>query len=177
VLILGGSQGAHAVNVAVVAAASELVRARPDLELVHQTGERDLPMVRDAYLRAGVSARAEAFFDLVAGEMKAADLVICRAGATTLAELAASGRPAVLVPFPSATDDHQRKNANVLAAAGAVVVIDERELSGAKLSEVVDRLLADRTRLQEMSLAMRTFARPDAASRIVDRIVELANVS
>ncbi len=114
ILILGGSQGAHVVNLAVVAAAPELARRVRGLEIVHQTGERDLAAVRDGYAGAGVAARAAAFLDPVAGEMKAADLVIARAGATTLAELAAAGRPAVLVPFAAATDDHQRKNADAL---------------------------------------------------------------
>ena len=117
-LILGGSQGAHAINLAMVAAAPELARQLAGLEIVHQTGERDLAAVREAYGRGGVAARAESFLDPVAREMKAADLVICRAGATTLAELAAAGRPAVLVPFAAATDDHQRKNAEVLVKRG-----------------------------------------------------------
>jgi UDP-N-acetylglucosamine--N-acetylmuramyl-(pentapeptide) pyrophosphoryl-undecaprenol N-acetylglucosamine transferase len=173
VLVLGGSQGAHAINVAMVAAAPQLVRTRPDLEVVHQTGERDLVTVREAYERAGIAARTESFMHAVAREMSAADLVICRAGATTLAELAALGRPAVLVPFPSATDDHQRKNARVLAAAGAAELLDQRDLSGPKLAEVVDRLLGDRQRLDMMSQAVRQFARPAAASRIVDRMLEL----
>jgi UDP-N-acetylglucosamine--N-acetylmuramyl-(pentapeptide) pyrophosphoryl-undecaprenol N-acetylglucosamine transferase len=173
VLVLGGSQGAHAINVAMVAAAPELVRAK-GVELVHQTGERDLATVRDGYTRAGIVARVDAFLDPVAREMSAADLVICRAGATTLAELAAAGRPALLVPFPLAADDHQRKNAAVVAAAGAAVVVDQTDLSGARLADTVDRLLSDRARLREMGRAMRRLARPDAAARIVDRIVELA---
>jgi UDP-N-acetylglucosamine--N-acetylmuramyl-(pentapeptide) pyrophosphoryl-undecaprenol N-acetylglucosamine transferase len=174
VLTLGGSQGAHAIYVAMVAAAAELARTHPGLELVHQTGARDVATVREGYSRAGVPARAEAFLDPVAGEMKAADLVICRAGATTLAELAALGRPAVLVPFPAATDDHQRRNAQVLARAGAAEVIEERDLSGPRLADAIGRLLADRSRLEVMSQAMRTFARPDAATRIVDRLLDLA---
>jgi len=175
VLILGGSQGAHAINVAMVAAAARLVRERPDVEIVHQTGERDLDAVRDGYRQAGIAARAAAFLDPVAGEMKAADLLICRAGATTLAELAASGRPAVLVPYPAAADDHQRKNARVLADAGAAVLIDERELTGDRLAGETVSLLADRARLEAMAGAMARFARPDAAARIVQRAMELAD--
>jgi UDP-N-acetylglucosamine--N-acetylmuramyl-(pentapeptide) pyrophosphoryl-undecaprenol N-acetylglucosamine transferase len=135
---------------------------------------RDLVAVREAYRNAGVAARAESFLDPVVGEMSAADLVICRAGATTLAELAALGRPALLVPFPSASDDHQRKNAGVLAAAGAADVVDQRALSGATLVEAVEKLVGDGARLTAMRAAMRGFARPDAASRIVDRVWELA---
>ena len=177
ILILGGSQGAHAINVAMVAAASELVRRHAGLQIVHQTGERDLAAVRDGYTSGGIAARAESFLDAVAGEMIAADLVISRAGATTLAELAAAGRPAVLVPFPGATDDHQRKNARVLVDAGAADVIDQAALTGRQLAAVVGTLLGDPARLAAMSRAMRAFARPDAASRIVDRALELARAA
>jgi UDP-N-acetylglucosamine--N-acetylmuramyl-(pentapeptide) pyrophosphoryl-undecaprenol N-acetylglucosamine transferase len=106
-----------------------------------------------------------------------ADLVICRAGATTLAELAAAGRPAVLVPFPAATDDHQRKNAQVFADAGAAVVMDERDLTVERLATVTRDLLADPARREAMATAMRGLARPDAARRIVDCALELAGVT
>jgi UDP-N-acetylglucosamine--N-acetylmuramyl-(pentapeptide) pyrophosphoryl-undecaprenol N-acetylglucosamine transferase len=174
VLILGGSQGAHAINVAMVAAAAELARRRPRVDVVHQTGEKDLAFVRAEYGRLDVPARAESFLDPVAREVIAADLVICRAGATTLAELAAAGRPAVLVPFPSATDDHQRRNARVLADAGAAVVVEERDLGGGTLAGVVTGLVGDPARLAAMSRAMRGFATPDAAARIADRVLALA---
>jgi UDP-N-acetylglucosamine--N-acetylmuramyl-(pentapeptide) pyrophosphoryl-undecaprenol N-acetylglucosamine transferase len=174
ILILGGSQGAHVINMAMVAAAPELARQFGGLEIVHQTGERDLAAVREAYGRGGVAARAESFLDPVAREVKSADLVVSRAGATTLAELAAAGRPAVLVPFAAATDDHQRKNAEVLVNAGAAAMVLERELTGPALASVVAERLADGSRLARMSAAMRTLARPDAAARIVDRVMELA---
>lgn len=176
VLVLGGSQGAHAINVAVMAAAPDLARAIKGFSLVHQTGERDVAFAREAYARAEVGARAEAFLDPVVPEVMAATLVIGRAGATTLAELAAAGRPAVLVPFPAATDDHQRKNAAVLERAGAAVVIDQASLTGAALAETVRALAADRPRLGRMSEAMRGFARPDAAGVIVDRVLTLAGL-
>jgi UDP-N-acetylglucosamine--N-acetylmuramyl-(pentapeptide) pyrophosphoryl-undecaprenol N-acetylglucosamine transferase len=177
VLVLGGSQGAHAINMAMVAAAPGLVRGVAGLEVVHQTGERDLAAVREEYRRAGVAARAESFFDAVAREMTSADLVICRAGATTLAELAAAGRPAVLIPFPAATDDHQKKNARVLADAGAAVLIEERELSPERLRGEAMAILADESRRRAMGTAMHGFARPDAAARIVDRVVGLAGLT
>lgn len=173
-LVLGGSQGAHAINVALVAAAAELVRAGR-VELVHQTGPRDVEMVRTEYEQRGVSARVEAFLDPVADAMSEADLVVCRAGATTLAEVAALGRPAVLVPLSTATDDHQRLNAQVLADAGAAVVVDERGLSGETLARVVAAVLADGRQLSAMAEAMGRFARPDAAARIVDRALLLAD--
>ena len=175
VLILGGSQGAHAINLAMVEAAPELVRRHPALEIVHQTGERDVVAVRQAYGRHGLSARVEPFLDPVAREMSAADLLICRAGATTLAELAAAGRPAVLVPLPGATDDHQRTNARVLADAGAATLLDQRDLTPPVLARIVGDLLADGTRLADMGAAIRRFARPDAAERIVDRALDLAD--
>ncbi|HET9368701.1 MAG TPA: glycosyltransferase, partial [Vicinamibacterales bacterium] len=177
VLVIGGSQGAHAINVAMGHAAAELARRRPDLDLVHQTGERDLAATRDAYRAAGLRARAEAFLDPVAPEMLRADLVIARAGATTLAELAASGRPALLVPFPAATDDHQRKNAEVLVQAGAAVMLEEQHLTGETLASRIDALLGDAAGLTLMSDAMCRFARPDAAARIVDRLIEIAGVN
>jgi UDP-N-acetylglucosamine--N-acetylmuramyl-(pentapeptide) pyrophosphoryl-undecaprenol N-acetylglucosamine transferase len=174
VLVLGGSQGARAINHAMVAAAPELAQRHPGLEIIHQTGERDLATVREGYARSGVRARAEAFIDAVAREMAAADLVVCRAGATTLAELAAAGRPALLVPFPAATDDHQRKNAQVLVTAGAAAMLEESALTPARLAGEVAALLADAGRLREMGAAMRGFATPQAAARIVDRLLALA---
>ncbi len=173
VLIFGGSQGAHAINVAMVAAASRLAATGLQLAITHQTGERDLDLVRTAYTRAGLAARVEAFIFEIDGAMKAADVVICRAGATTLAELAASGRPAILVPLPTATDDHQRKNAEVLARAGAGLVIEERELSGERLAGAIAALAADPARRQQMGAAARRLARPDAAARIADRVEQL----
>lgn len=178
VLILGGSQGAHAVNLAMVASAPDLVRRCPGLEIVHQTGSRDLEMVRDAYRGAGLQVRAEAFIDDMAAEMTQADVVVSRAGATTLAELAAMGLPAVLVPFPAATDDHQRKNAAVLAGQGAAVLVEERSLGTAEgraaFTEAVLAIVTDEVRRGQMAAAMRACARPDAADRIVDRLLELA---
>ena len=119
VLIFGGSQGAHAINVAMVAAAPGLAARGLGMEITHQTGERDLDLVKDGYRRAGVTARVEPFLFDMAREMKLADLVVCRSGATTIAELTASGRPAIFIPLPTAADDHQRVNAEVLVAAGA----------------------------------------------------------
>jgi UDP-N-acetylglucosamine--N-acetylmuramyl-(pentapeptide) pyrophosphoryl-undecaprenol N-acetylglucosamine transferase len=174
VLIFGGSQGAHAINVAMVEAAARLAAAGTRLAITHQTGQRDVELVRDAYRRAGLEARVETFLYEMDREMKCADLVVCRAGATTLSELAAAGRPAVLVPLPTAADDHQRKNAQVIARAGGAEVIDERDLTGERLATVITQLATDRPRRHAMATAMRAFARPDAASQIADRLFELA---
>lgn len=175
VLIFGGSQGAHAINVAMVEAAPRLAAAGIRVAITHQTGERDLDLVRAAYQRAGVAARVEAFIFQIDGAMKDADVVICRSGATTLAELAASGTPAVLVPLPTSTDDHQRRNAEEFAKSGAAVVVEERELT-TMLERTLSELLGDRDRLARMSAAARQLARPDAAERIADRVAQLAGV-
>ena len=173
VLIFGGSQGAHAINVAMVEAAAGLAATGIRLAITQQTGERDLDLVRDAYQRAGLQARVEAFIFQIDGEMKAADVVLCRAGATTLAELAASATPAILVPLPNSTDDHQRKNAEVFATSGAAVVIEERDLK-TMLPGVLKELISDPDRRRRMSVAARSLARPDAAQRIADRVEQLA---
>ena len=173
VLIFGGSQGAHAINVAMVEAASRLAATGLRLAITHQTGERDLDLVRTAYQRAGLEARVEAFIFEIDGAMKAADVVICRAGATTLSELAASGTPAILVPLPTATDDHQRNNAAVVAQAGAAVVIEERDLTTGVLGDALAALMTDGDRRLQMGRAASRLARPDAAARIADRVEEL----
>jgi len=174
VLIFGGSQGAHAINVAAMEAAPELARAGGRIAITHQTGERDLEMVREAYLGAGLAARVEPFLYAMDREMKAAHIVVCRAGATTLAEITAAGRAAVLVPLPTATDDHQRRNADVLARAGAAEMIDQRELSGARFARAVLALASDPDRRARMAAAAHRLARPDAARVIVDRALALA---
>ena len=174
VLIFGGSQGSHAINVAMMEAAAELASHRGGLAITHQTGERDLELVRDGYRRAGLAARVEPFLFAMDREIKAADLVICRAGATTIAELTAAGRPAVLVPLPTAADDHQRRNADVLVAAGAAETVEQKDLSGPMLAARITALLHDPARLAGMSAAARRMARPDAALVIADKAMELA---
>jgi UDP-N-acetylglucosamine--N-acetylmuramyl-(pentapeptide) pyrophosphoryl-undecaprenol N-acetylglucosamine transferase len=174
VLVFGGSQGAHAINVAMVEAAPRLAAASPGLAITHQTGERDLEMVRDRYRRAGLEARVEPFLYEMDREMKTADVVICRAGATTLAELAAAGTAAILVPLPTATDDHQRKNAEALVRQGAARMIEQRELTGDRLASEITALAGDAAARQQIRAAARKFARPDAARVIVDRVMTLA---
>ena len=174
VLVFGGSQGAHAINMAMVAAASRLAAATPRLAITHQTGERDLEMVRDGYRHAGLQARVEPFLFAMDREMKAADVVVCRAGATTLAELMAAGRPSVLVPLPTATDDHQRKNAEALVRHGAARMVEQTALTGERLARELVALANDATARDAMSTRARSLARPDAARLIVDRVLELA---
>jgi UDP-N-acetylglucosamine--N-acetylmuramyl-(pentapeptide) pyrophosphoryl-undecaprenol N-acetylglucosamine transferase len=174
VLVFGGSQGAHAINMAMVEAAARLAATTPRLAITHQTGERDVEMVRDGYRRAGLEARVEPFLFAMDREMKSADLVVCRAGATTLAELTAAGRPSILIPLPTATDDHQRRNAEALVARGAARMIEQRELTGERLASEIERLASDAGDRLEMSRQARSMARPDAAKVIVDKVLELA---
>lgn len=173
VLVAGGSQGAHPINVAMMAAAPDLARSTRPLFVVHQTGERDVEAVRGAYRDAALAARVEPFLEAMDREMHEADIVVCRAGATTLAELAAAGRPAILVPFPQATHDHQRRNAAVLARAGAADVVEQGALSGPDLARRLVDLMADEARRRRMAAAMHGFARPDAVQRIVDRAEQI----
>jgi len=174
VLVFGGSQGAHAINMAMVEAAPRLASAAPPVEVTHQSGERDLEMVRDGYRRAGLQARVEPFLFTMDREMKSADLVVCRSGATTLAELTAAARPSILIPFPGATDDHQRRNAEALVRAGAARMIEQRELNGARLAEAILALAGDEAERRRMREAAAQMARPKAAAAIVDKVLELA---
>ena len=174
VLVFGGSQGAHAINVAMVAAAARLAAAAPRLAITHQTGERDLEMVRDGYRHAGLEARVEPFLYAMDREMKQADVVVSRAGATTVAELMAAGRPSILVPLPTATDDHQRKNAEAVVARGAARLLEQRELPGERLAADIVALAADVEGRKRMGAAARALARPDAARAIVEKVIAIA---
>ncbi|HEX2477547.1 MAG TPA: undecaprenyldiphospho-muramoylpentapeptide beta-N-acetylglucosaminyltransferase [Lacipirellulaceae bacterium] len=174
VLIFGGSQGAHAINVAVVEAAPQLAAAAETLDLVCQTGARDFDVVHEAFKRWGVQGRVERFIDAMDREMKAAGLVVSRAGATTLAEVTAAGRPAILIPLPSATDDHQRHNALALKEAGAAEVIEQRELTGEQLAERIIALAGNREKRKQMSAAARRLAKPGAADEIVAAVLQIA---
>ena len=173
VLIFGGSQGAHAINVAMVEAAPRLAAAG-GLDITHQTGERDVELVRSAYRDAGLEARVEPFLYAMDAEMKRADLVVSRAGATTIAELTAAGRASILVPLPTAADDHQKKNAEVLARAGAAELLEQKDLTGPVMAERLLALVNDTTRREAMAATAKKLGRPDAARVIVDRVLELA---
>jgi UDP-N-acetylglucosamine--N-acetylmuramyl-(pentapeptide) pyrophosphoryl-undecaprenol N-acetylglucosamine transferase len=169
-LVFGGSRGARSINRAMVAALPQLAVMQPAPRIVHQTGPDDLAAVRGGYaaVPALATARVEPFLDDMPRYLGEADLVVARSGATTLAELAAAGRPAILVPYPHAADDHQRLNAEAVAEAGAAVWILDRELSGPGLAAAVNDLAADPARRARMAEAARALARPDAAARIAD---------
>jgi UDP-N-acetylglucosamine--N-acetylmuramyl-(pentapeptide) pyrophosphoryl-undecaprenol N-acetylglucosamine transferase len=166
VFCFGGSLGARAVNGLMVDAAVALAKDGFPLELVHQTGPDEAEAVAARYAEAGVHADVRGFIDDMAAEYGRADLVIARAGATSLAELTAVGRPAILIPYPFAADNHQEKNAQALAAAGAALVFRQGELDGPKLAAAVRELLSDPARLGAMQAATRALARPDAAATI-----------
>ena len=172
-LVLGGSQGAHPINVAMMAAAPLLVGASIPFVVAHQTGERDHGAVRQVYADAGLTARVEPFLEQMADAMRDADVVVCRAGATTLAEIAAVGRAALLVPLPGSADEHQRLNADVLVRAGAADLVPQARMTGALLAERLLQLAGDGARRQRMAAAARGLARPDAARVIVDRAEQM----
>lgn len=168
VLIFGGSAGAHRLNEVGVAAMARLAGCGERLHVVHQTGAADLESVRRRYHEHGLEADVRPFIDDMAAAYADADVVVCRAGATTIAELTALGKPAVLVPYPFAADDHQRKNAESLVARGAALMILDRELTPEALTAALEPLRADPQRLATMAAAARVLGRPDAAERVVD---------
>jgi UDP-N-acetylglucosamine--N-acetylmuramyl-(pentapeptide) pyrophosphoryl-undecaprenol N-acetylglucosamine transferase len=175
-LVVGGSQGARAVSDLVAGAAPLLETAGVGFSLVHQTGPTDLERIAERYRGLGLDsrARATAFIEDMAEAYAEADLVIARAGALTLAELAIAGKPAILVPLPTAADDHQSKNAARFAAVGAALVLDQRKAGPADLATAIEDLARDRPRRAAMAAAMRGLARPAAARAIVDHLEDLA---
>ena len=173
VLVIGGSQGAKALNERMPEALARLApQERP--EVWHQAG-RTLAVAQHAYQRAGVDATLDAFIDDMAAAYAWADLVVCRAGASTIAELAAAGCGAVLVPFPAAVDDHQTKNGAYLVGRGAAVLIAERELTADTLAQALRALLADRGRLLAMAEAARAAAWTRAEQHIAEAVLEVAH--
>jgi UDP-N-acetylglucosamine--N-acetylmuramyl-(pentapeptide) pyrophosphoryl-undecaprenol N-acetylglucosamine transferase len=165
ILVFGGSQGARAINRAMVGALPTLSKIE-GLSIVHQTGQADCADTMRAYDAAGVAATVTPYVDDMGAAYARAALVVARAGATTVAELTACGRPAIVIPYPHAAHGHQERNARAVEAAGAGVVILERDLAGPTLGAVIAGLLADRPRLARMAEASRALGRPDAGERI-----------
>lgn len=174
VLVLGGSQGARRLNEAFVAAAPRLAASATPLEIVHQTGTHDEARVRAAYAEAGLDAKVHAFIDDMSAAYGAASLVVCRAGATTLAEVMVAKRASVLVPFPFAADDHQVKNAQAMVDAGASLMLRESELDVSSLVGAIEGLMADGAAVEAMERAAGRNGHPEAAREIIDACVELA---
>lgn len=175
VLIFGGSQGAHAINMAVIDALEYLKDMMNQLKFIHQTGNSDLDVVSNAYRAAGFYADVLPFIEDMAAAHRAADLLICRSGATSVTEITASGKAAILIPYPYAIGDHQTKNAEVLVEAGAAEMIHEKELSGQKLADDINRLYNHPEAMMEMEAASAKLGNIHAAARIVDVCMELVS--
>jgi len=165
VLICGGSQGAHRINVTMIETTDYL---KSDCHFIHQTGTTDATMVRDAYKRKGVKASVKPFFQDMAKQYRKADLIVCRAGATTIAEITALGKPAIFIPFPYAADNHQELNAAGLVAAGAAEMIPESELTAQQLAQRIDYYASHPHHLRQKAACSELLGRPDAARIIVD---------
>jgi UDP-N-acetylglucosamine--N-acetylmuramyl-(pentapeptide) pyrophosphoryl-undecaprenol N-acetylglucosamine transferase len=166
-LVFGGSAGAHRVNTALIQALPHLERVRQRLRITHQTGEKDLERVREGYRAAGFQAEVTGFIDNMSQAYGRADLVICRAGATTIAEVTACGKGCIFIPFPFAADDHQRKNAESLLKRDAGLMILEEDLTGERLAAEILLLMEDPERLARMERNALDLAQLDAAQAIV----------
>jgi UDP-N-acetylglucosamine--N-acetylmuramyl-(pentapeptide) pyrophosphoryl-undecaprenol N-acetylglucosamine transferase len=172
-LVFGGSQGARVLNLYMPQIVVSLLAAVPGLTILHQAGARHAETVLAAYQASGAPPerwQVHAFLDDMPRRFEAADLVLARSGASTVAELAAAGKPSLLIPFPQAADDHQRKNAEVLAQAGAARMLIERDITPDVLRETLVKLLKDRAGLERMSERARALAHPDATMRIASMV-------
>ena len=172
ILILGGSQGAHSINMALLEALEHLEN-RENIFFVHQTGIQDETQVKQKYNGHGIENDTRAFFKDMARQYQSADLIICRAGATTVAEIKAIGKGAIFVPFPFAADNHQVLNARSLEKVGAAEMILEKDLSGKALAERINYYVQRPEALQQMAVRSRDLGRVDAAAMIVDNCYEL----
>jgi UDP-N-acetylglucosamine--N-acetylmuramyl-(pentapeptide) pyrophosphoryl-undecaprenol N-acetylglucosamine transferase len=175
VLIFGGSQGAHAINQAMVAALPLFAEVKNNLRITHQTGEADYEQVASGYANEGWSEQAEVrkYIDDMVAAFAAVDLVICRAGATTTAELMAAGKASLMIPFPFAADDHQRKNAEAMEAAGAAKMILHQDLSAQRLAREIETLVNEPEKVTAMEHAARNLSHGDAAAKVVDLVEEM----
>jgi UDP-N-acetylglucosamine--N-acetylmuramyl-(pentapeptide) pyrophosphoryl-undecaprenol N-acetylglucosamine transferase len=177
-LVFGGSQGAQAINRVMLEVVAELCAKVPGIHIIHQTGERDYNATQAAYTSLGGTVKAHRFIDNMPAYFSQADLILCRSGASTVAEIAAAGKPAVFVPFPRAADDHQKRNAEALERAGAAVMLEESNLNRESLVNAVTGLFADRAKLTQMGDAASKLAHPNAARDIAimaERLVKIKN--
>jgi UDP-N-acetylglucosamine--N-acetylmuramyl-(pentapeptide) pyrophosphoryl-undecaprenol N-acetylglucosamine transferase len=172
-LVFGGSQGARAINDVVVKSVAGLKMAIPNLRIVHQTGPRQFDEIAAAYKSAGVNVEVAPFIENMAQSFADADLIVCRSGASTVAEIAAAGKAAIFVPLPTAADDHQRKNAESLVAQGAAWMIPEPDLNPDSLIANVAKAFGDRARLSQVGEKARTLAHDDAAQQIAQMALSL----
>jgi UDP-N-acetylglucosamine--N-acetylmuramyl-(pentapeptide) pyrophosphoryl-undecaprenol N-acetylglucosamine transferase len=175
-LVFGGSQGAHRLNMALLDALPLLSDVRESLWVVHQTGQHDYPTVQKTYDEGGFPGVVHAYIQDMAAEYSAANLAICRAGATTIAELTATGRPAILVPFPHAANNHQEHNARIMAAAGAAEVVLDDMLSGSLLADRIRYYLSHPDDIAAMAARSLTLGKPDAATRVAHLCLEICRL-
>jgi UDP-N-acetylglucosamine--N-acetylmuramyl-(pentapeptide) pyrophosphoryl-undecaprenol N-acetylglucosamine transferase len=173
-LLFGGSQGSHALNRALVESLPLLAERIPRIHIIHQTGEREYHQIQSEYLKVSIRADVSPFITDMASAFACADLLVCRSGASTVAEIAAAGKAAIFIPLPTATADHQRSNAETLVQRNAAVMIRESELSSARLVEIVSSLITDRPRLEAIGQAARQLAHADAAAHIAGMAARLA---
>jgi UDP-N-acetylglucosamine--N-acetylmuramyl-(pentapeptide) pyrophosphoryl-undecaprenol N-acetylglucosamine transferase len=173
-LLFGGSQGAHAINEVVMDSVADLRHRIPGIHIVHQTGERDYNDAQAAYANLGDSVEVYRFIDNMPGLFARAGLIMCRSGASTVAEITAAGKPAVFVPFPRAADDHQKRNAEALERAGAAIMLEESKLNRETLVETVGSLFSQPSRLEKMGDAARRLSHPNAARDIAAMAARLA---
>lgn len=173
-LLFGGSQGSRALNRVMSESLPELIKRVPGIRIVHQTGERDFANVQQAYSQAGFTAQVSKFIDNMPQAFADADLVLCRSGASTVAEITAAGKPAIFVPFPQAADDHQRRNAEALVNANAAQLIPEPELTVERLVAAIATAFSDPARLQMMAQNARALSHPRAAAQIAEMAADLA---
>jgi UDP-N-acetylglucosamine--N-acetylmuramyl-(pentapeptide) pyrophosphoryl-undecaprenol N-acetylglucosamine transferase len=173
-LVTGGSQGARPINRAVVAALNRLALRKNQLFFVHQTGEADYNAVRQAYEERGLAAEVVPFLENMAEAFAQADVILCRAGAVTVAEIAAAGRAAIFIPFEAAVESHQLRNAEAMARAGAARLLREEELAPERLAGEIFSLLDDPAALARMEREARALARPGAARAIAALLEEVA---
>jgi UDP-N-acetylglucosamine--N-acetylmuramyl-(pentapeptide) pyrophosphoryl-undecaprenol N-acetylglucosamine transferase len=172
IFVFGGSQGAHAINMALISALPYLSSISDRLEISHQTGKNDCAEVQSAYAKSGITSAVQPFISDMAAEYHKADLIICRAGATTIAEVTACGKACLFIPFPHAVDDHQRRNAEALLKKEAGLMLLEHELSGEQLAKSIQDLLKDPEILLKVGEAAYSLARLDAARIIVDEMMK-----
>jgi len=173
-LVFGGSQGAHAINQVVIDCVAELRRRVPGIHVIHQTGERDYNDAQAAYASLGDCVEVYRFIDDMPALFAQASLLVCRSGASTVAEVTAAGKPAVFVPFPRAADDHQKRNAEALERAGAAVMLEESRLTRESLVQAVSGLFSEPSRLKKMGDAARRLSHPSAARDIAAMAARLA---
>jgi UDP-N-acetylglucosamine--N-acetylmuramyl-(pentapeptide) pyrophosphoryl-undecaprenol N-acetylglucosamine transferase len=173
-MVIGGSQGAHQLNCLIPEALAYFKDELPsEFSVIHQTGAIDVEMVREAYDVAKIKANTSAFFDNMADLVEQADLVVCRAGATTLAELTVLRKPSILVPYPFAADNHQAKNGEFLVQGGAALMFDQKNLDKKLLGEAIIKLIRDNKLREQIGENAGKLAKPDAARKIVKKCLEL----